>query len=103
MKGGFYQSAFAGAGMTIVVPEEDEQDFIHDKYMTELVRGVFLPETRERLRAIAGRLKERDGIDGLILGGTELPLILEDAPIEGIPVLDTTRIHVNATLSRSIS
>ena len=68
--------------------------------MNELVKGVFLPETRDRLAAIAGDLKARTGMDGLILGGTELPLILRDPTIRGIPVLDTTRIHVDAAMEQ---
>jgi aspartate racemase len=43
---------------------------------------------------------ERDGIEGLILGGTELPLILRDETHGGIPLLDTTRIHVNAAVAQ---
>jgi aspartate racemase len=103
MRGGFYQEVFAGAGMTIVIPSEEEQTVIHEKYMKELVKGVFLPDTRERLTAIAGALKERSGMDGLILGGTELPLILRDPTIRGIPVLDTTRIHVDAAMEQLLT
>jgi len=99
VEAGFYQSVFAAAGMAVVAPEADEVEEIHEKYMGELVKGVFLPETRERLLAIARRMKQREKIDGLILGGTELPLILKDPEIDGIPVLDTTRIHVEAAVS----
>lgn len=100
MRAGFYRDAFSEAGMTLVVPDEGEQDYIHEKYMSELVPGVFLPETRERLLSIADRMRERDGIEGLILGGTELPLILRDETHGGIPLLDTTRIHVNAAVAQ---
>jgi aspartate racemase len=103
MQGGFYQEVFAGAGMTIVVPTEEEQAVIHERYMNELVKGVFLPETREKLAAIADDLKTRSGMDGLILGGTELPLILRDPTICGIPVLDTTRIHVHAAMEQVLA
>lgn len=103
MQGRFYQDAFAREGMTVAVPERADQAYIHDKYMTELVKGVFLPETRERLLAIADRLKEREAIEGLILGGTELPLILQDTMVSGIPVLDTTRIHVGVIVARLLS
>ena len=103
MQGRFYQEAFAAEGMAVAVPEPADQSYIHDKYMTELVKGVFLPETRERLLAIADRLKEQEGIEGLILGGTELPLILRDTVISGIPVLDTTRIHVGVIVARLLS
>jgi aspartate racemase len=103
MQGGFYQDVFAGAGMTIVVPLEEEQAFIHEKYMHELVNGVFLPETRERVTMIAEALRARSGMDGLILGGTELPLLLRDPTIRGIPVLDTTRIHVDAAMEQLLT
>jgi aspartate racemase len=55
------------------------------------------------LLAIAKELKEHQTIDGLILGGTELPLILHDERDLGIPFLDTTRIHVNAALDAMVS
>ena len=103
MQAGFYQEACAQVGIEVVTPGPDEQTFIHGKYMDELLKGVFLPETRERLLAIAKGLKERQKIDGLILGGTELPLILRDERDLGIPFLDTMRIHVNAALDAMLS
>ena len=100
MQGKFYPEVFTEAGINIVVPNETEQAFIHEKYMGELLNNIFLPETRERLIAIVNRIKQREGIDGLILGGTELPLILRDAEIEGVPFLDTTRIHVERIVEK---
>jgi aspartate racemase len=98
MKASFYPEIFARAGITVFVPEPGDQHFIHDKYMNELVHGVFLPETRARLLGIVESMKKQHGIDGLILGGTELPLILRDANDCGIPFLDTARIHVDAAV-----
>ena len=94
MQGRFYPDVFSRVGIALVVPGPEEQAYIHDKYMSELVNGLIRSETRERLLAIVERLKERQGVQGLILGGTELPLILRDTPDMGIPFLDTTRIHV---------
>src|SRR5947209_19704909 len=101
MQGRFYSEVFSREAVALVTPEEDEQAYIHEKYMNELVRGRFLPETRERLLSIVDRMKERDSVDGIILGGTELPLILRDADEEraGVPFLDTTRIHVKAAVA----
>lgn len=101
MQGRFFPEVFSRAAINLVVPPEDEQIYIHDKYMSELVNGIFLPETRTRLLGIVNRLKERDGIEGVILGGTELPLILRDAPSD-IPFLDTTKIHVNAAVAEMV-
>jgi aspartate racemase len=99
MQGTFYQEVFARSGMTLVVPDEAEQAFIHDKYMTELLKGLLRPETRERLLAIVARMKARDGIDAVILAGTELPLILRDPTASEIPLLDTTVIHAKAIVA----
>jgi aspartate racemase len=98
-----YPEVFSREGLRLVVPGEDEQDYIHDKYMGELINGIFLPETREHLLSIAERMRERDGIEGLILGGTELPLILRDGAYGGTPFLDTTQIHVKAAVARLLS
>jgi aspartate racemase len=103
MQGRFYQNVFAKAGITLVVPEADEQTYIHDKYMNDLVRGIILPETRERLLEILDKMKERDGVEGLILGGTELSLIIKDAEHNGIPILDTTKIHVARIVAELLS
>ncbi len=103
MQGRFYPEAFSREGIQLVVPAEDEQDYIHDKYMNELIKGMVLPETREHLLTIVDRMKERDGIGGLILGGTELPLILRDDMSRGIPFLDTTQIHVKAIVAQLLA
>lgn len=103
MQGRFYPDVFSKAGITLAVPEQDEQAYIHDKYMSELVNGIIVPETRERLLTIVDRLKERQGIHGLILGGTELPLILRDVQDRGIPFLDTTTIHVKRIVAELLS
>ncbi len=103
MQARFYPEVFSRAGIALAVPEKDEQSIIHDKYMNELVKGVFRPETREQLLGIVDRLKQREGIQGLILGGTELPLVLRDDADRGIPFLDTTRIHVDAAVKMMLS
>jgi len=103
MSGRFYPEVCEKQGIALMPPSPEEQAYIHDKYVNELLRGVFLPETRDRLRQIIGIQKQRDGIQGVILAGTELPLILRAESIEGLPVLDTTQIHVNAAVSEMLS
>jgi len=99
MKEKFYPEVFEKQGIEIVLPTLNDQGYIHEKYMNELVNGVFLSETRERLLTIVERLTTQNGIQGLILGGTELPLIFRDKPAGGIPFLDTSRIHVERAIS----
>jgi aspartate racemase len=98
MEASFFQYVFSRRNIALVVPNSDERIYIHDRYFAELVNGVFPSETRDRLLAIASRLKEQEQIDGVILAGTELPLLLRDASGEGIQFLDTTQIHVNAVV-----
>ena len=102
MRGRFYPDVFDAAGVELVVPATAEQDYIHDKYMGELVVGVFSDKTRAGLLEIVQRLRRDEHIEGLILGGTELPLILRDATEAGVPLLDTTRLHVAAILNRML-
>jgi aspartate racemase len=103
MQARFYPEVFSRDGMTIVLPDVGEQEYIHEKYMGELLKNIFLPETRERLLTIVDRMREQDGIEGLILGGTELPLILREVEDRGIPFLDTTRIHVKSIVAQLLS
>jgi aspartate racemase len=103
MQGSFYPDVFSRADIKVVTPELSDQAYVHDKYMNELVHGVFLPETREGLLKIAGRLRESQWIEGLILGGTELPLILKDETYNGLPILNTTKIHVEAAVTEMLA
>ena len=113
MQANFYPKVFAREGIELLVPDIQDQDYIHEKYFSELVPGKFLPETRAGLLAIVDRMKTTSdppsqnygeaGIDGVILAGTELPLILRDPIHHGIPFLDTTKIHVEAAVAEMLS
>jgi aspartate racemase len=102
MESNFYPVVFEQAHLEIVVPGSAERDFIHTIYFAELVKGIFLPETKRRLLEIVDQMKQRLNIDGVILGGTELPLILTEGEHNGVPFLDTTRIHVNQIVAELI-
>jgi aspartate racemase len=113
MQANFYSKVFTREGIELFAPNAHDQDYIHDKYFSELVPGKFLPETRAGLLAIVDRMKAtcdppsqsygEAGIDGVILAGTELPLILRDPHHNGIPFLDTTKIHCEAAVARMLS
>jgi len=94
MQGTAYPTIFSKAQIKLVSPQTDEQDFVHGKYMGELVKGILLPQTRLELLKIIDAMIAREDIDGVILGGTELPLILTEPSHNGIPLLDTTKLHV---------
>jgi aspartate racemase len=103
MQGNFYPAVFGRAGVKLVAPNLNEQTFIHDRYVGELIHGVFLPETAARVREIIEGFQAREGIDGLILGGTELPLLLRNGPAPAIPYLDTTKLHVERVVTEMLS
>ncbi len=98
MRATFYPEEFQRAGIALVTPTEAEREFIHKKYIGELLKNQFLPQTRDEIMRIAQRLKAQEGIEALVLAGTELPLLLRDAADEGIDFLDTTVIHVEAVV-----
>lgn len=99
MEGRFYPDVFSRAGIALVAPREEDQTLVHERYMGELVKGVFSPETRSELLRIVNRMRQGDGVEGVLLAGTELPLLLRGVDA-GIPLLDTTRIHVAAVVER---
>jgi aspartate racemase len=103
MQGDFYPKVFSREGMELIVPDAKDQEYIHDKYLNELVPGRFLSETRSGLLAIVDRLKNKIDIDGVILAGTELPLILRDETHSGIPLLNTMKIHTEAAVNEMLS
>jgi len=102
MQGRFYPDVFSREDIALAVPDERDQAYIHHIYLNELVKGIIRPETREQLLTIVDRLKESDYIEGLILGGTELSLILQEPAVRDIPVLDTTRIHAKAIVAEAL-
>ena len=103
MQANFYSKVFSREQIELLMPEREDQDYLHQKYFSELVPGKFLPETRAGLLAIVDRMKTKSDIDGVILAGTELPLILGDPDHNGIPFLDTTKIHCEAAVAEMLS
>ncbi|HEX6096794.1 MAG TPA: amino acid racemase [Thermoanaerobaculia bacterium] len=99
MSGTFYPAVFAAAGVSVVTPSPEEQTYVHDTYMNELVAGRFDAPTRDRFVQIIRGLNDRERIDGIVLAGTELPLLLRDADV-GLEMLDTTALHVSAIVER---
>ena len=102
MQAPFYPTVFSRSEVKLVLPNEEEQNYIHEIYMGELLKDVFRPETRAKLLAIADAMHARDGIEAVILGGTELPLLLRAEQHNGMPLLDTTRIHVDRLVTEML-
>lgn len=98
MRGRFYPEVFARAGLELVTPDEEEKAFIHRAYIEELLKNQFLPETRTGILGVIERMRREEGIESVLLAGTELPLLLRCAEPAGITFLDTTLIHVDAAV-----
>lgn len=102
MENDFFTDGFEAVGMEIITPMPDERKFINKIYMEELVKGRFLPETKTRLISIANRMFTEAQIEGLILGGTELPFIIKTSDIENFELINTTKIHIEKILDLAI-
>lgn len=89
-----------GFGIEAIIPEEAERQEVHDIIFKELCAGVIRPESKARLKEIISGLSSR-GAEGIILGCTEIPLIIGQGDVS-LPVFDTTRIHAMAAVRRAM-
>ncbi len=95
-----YPEMLAARGLECVRPSDAERDKIGRLIMDELVYGTFLPETVRYFQGVIQNLKRRD-CDAVILGCTEIPLIIDDKN-SPLPTLDSTRLLARAALRRAV-
>jgi aspartate racemase len=95
-----YPDRLAAAGIEYVRPNKDERKHLNEIIMDELVLGIFKPDSIAYFQALIERL-ERQGCDGVILGCTEIPLIMNDTN-SPLPTLDSTRLLARAALKRAL-
>ena len=100
MRHSFFVQRMDRHGLKIVVPTDQEKDEIHRSIFEELTYGKFKPETKKMYLNVVKNVQNQ-GCDGVILGCTEIPMILcpEDA---SIPLLDTTEIHAKALVKNAL-
>ncbi len=98
MQSTFYQTTFANLGLAVITPTDAEQDQINRIIFAELVIGQFTSDSKQALLNLIDHYASTDGIDGVILGCTELPLLLKQADAR-IPLFDTLTLHVEAALA----
>lgn len=96
----FYVEHLARHGIRCITPDEAQREAVHRIIFGELFLGQVRPESRARLAGIVDDLVQR-GAEGMVLGCTELPMILrpEDSPV---PLFDTTRLHALAAVDFSL-
>ena len=96
----FYQRALAEKGITVVVPEPEDRKLVNDVIYQELVAGDIRDESRQAFVGVIHRLARR-GAEGVILGCTEIPLLVSERDV-GLPLFDTTVIHADAALRYAV-
>lgn len=96
MEFSFYKTKLAEFNIETIVPDEDDRKFIHSSIFDELALNIFKPETKERYLEIINKLANQ-GADGIILGCTEIPLLIKQEDLE-VPAFDTTKIHADAAI-----
>ena len=96
MNASFFPDVFKKKGIEVIMPGEEDKELINYKLFSEIELGIFKDETRELLIGIIEKMVREQHIDSLILGCTEFPLILTAETYAGIPILNTTKIHVES-------
>lgn len=97
MSSDFYQQKFQARQMRVIVPSNTEQELIHDRLFSEIELGILKESTKNELLNIVLRMKQESAIDGVILGCTELPLILDSDEFD-LFFLNTTEIHAESVI-----
>lgn len=95
MTGEFFKAPFAKNGIQVVIPAKSEMGIINEKISTELELGMVKEETLLFFQNVINRMKSENGIEAIVLGCTELPLLLNDE-VSSVPCLDTMQIHINS-------
>lgn len=98
----FFKDKLTAKGIEAIIPKnQEDKDFIHVTVFEELGRGLVTPETKKRYLEIANQLI-KEGAEGIILGCTEIPLVIKPQDIS-IPIFDTALIHSNAAIDFQLS
>jgi aspartate racemase len=96
MEASFFVDVFKKQGIDVIMPDKDNRDLINHLLFTEIELGIFKDDTRQMLISIIDKMVQKQHIDSMILGCTEFPLILRESYYAGIPMLNTTKVHVDA-------
>jgi aspartate racemase len=91
MEDRFYRDGLEKHGIKSVIPEEEDRNFVHNVIFGELCKGIIKEESKERFLEIIDGLLDK-GAEGIVLGCTEIPLLIKQDDVE-VPIFDTTYIH----------
>ena len=101
MEGDFYKHILEDKfNLDVMIPDNDERNFIHSTIFGELIKGIISEDSRTKFVAIIDRLASQ-GAEGVILGCTEIPLLIGQADVS-LPVFNTTRLHALAAVDLAL-
>ena len=102
MEQDFYRERLEKYGLNVVIPNETERDIINTVIFDELCAGKFYNSSKEKYIQIINRLVNEEGAEGVILGCTEIPLLIKQEDVS-VPVFDTTAIHCEAAVNYALN
>ena len=101
MEGDFYKNRIENKyDIEVVIPDSDAREYVHQVIYQELIAGILKDESRENFKEIIGDLKDK-GAEGIILGCTEIPLLIKDSD-SSLPVFNTTEIHAKKAVELAL-
>ena len=100
MAGSFYHQALEQCGIATVTPDAADQEILHEIIYTELVQNIFTDASRKIFLGIIEKLRLQ-GVQGVILGCTEIPLLIQQGDVD-LPLFNTTEFHCEAAVAFAI-
>ena len=97
MNGTFFQNTFEKSGIEVVVPNDSDKNYIGSKIETELEYGKIISSTQEHFAEIANDIADKENVQAIVLGCTELPLIFRDIAMP-VPYIDVMQVHIDALI-----
>lgn len=97
----FFKSKLSDKGIETIIPEEQDREYVHNSIFEELGKGVFTAEAKQRYLQIIEKLKA-EGVEGIILGCTEIPLLIQQSDVS-VPIFNTTLLHSAAAVDFSLA
>ena len=102
MKNGLYTNPLRACGVSPLLPSVEDQKTIYSIFFPNLENGIVIPEDKEKMLALVGKIIDEQNADSLLLGCTELPLMIKSGDV-CVPIIDTTQIHIESVVNYLIS
>ncbi len=100
MERDFYKKILSEYGIEILIPDENDREIVHQIIYNELVHGIINSDSKQEYKRVIKDLEKR-GAEGVILGCTEIPLLIKSSDVD-IPIFDTTKIHAERAVNMAL-